>query len=416
MKTLKATFQIVTPMFIGGANQTVDDGIRPPSVKGVLRFWWRALNWGRLRSQASCDEAALALLHAEENRLFGATASDNSGGQGCFLLTVMHEPLSQRKPPIPRFTGKAYLAGMGLDKREALQPGEDFTIILVFRPLADQTAQENVMDVLRLLGLLGGIGSRNRRGFGSIVRLVQDNDRSRLPTQNEFEQNCNWLKSKLADYAQTTSSPFSALNAETLFCRSDSDYSSWDEAMENVGKIMNRYRTNGTSAIKNRDGAILDTAPADHRIVGGIGKYVRISPTNFPFFATDHNRVHAIASTSTVASPNDVPPNRSIFGLPHPYRFSSLNGTKVSFDFVPSWTADNTKGRRASPLFVHIAAFTNEQGRARYRPLLLLLPARFLPVNAQLDVSVHSSHVGDIPAPTDYTPIQNFLTTYFTSC
>ncbi len=47
MEKLEATFRIVTPMFIGGADQTPSDGIRPPSVKGALRFWWRALNWGR---------------------------------------------------------------------------------------------------------------------------------------------------------------------------------------------------------------------------------------------------------------------------------------------------------------------------------------------------------------------------------
>ena len=67
--TLTAEFKIVTPMFIGGADQSPSDGIRPPSVKGALRFWWRALNWGKFREAPGADDAAaLRALHEEEVR------------------------------------------------------------------------------------------------------------------------------------------------------------------------------------------------------------------------------------------------------------------------------------------------------------------------------------------------------------
>lgn len=42
---ITASYRIVTPMFIGDAKQEAS-GISPTSVKGALRFWWRALNWG----------------------------------------------------------------------------------------------------------------------------------------------------------------------------------------------------------------------------------------------------------------------------------------------------------------------------------------------------------------------------------
>ncbi|MGH8498283.1 MAG: type III-B CRISPR module RAMP protein Cmr1, partial [Methylococcales bacterium] len=89
MNEITATYRIVTPMFIGNADQTTDDRIRPPSVKGALRFWWRALNWGRFRS---ADADALRELHKEEARLFGIAADEERGGeQGCFLLKVSHK-------------------------------------------------------------------------------------------------------------------------------------------------------------------------------------------------------------------------------------------------------------------------------------------------------------------------------------
>ncbi len=46
MTVINATYRIVTPMFIGNAEQKADS-VRPPAIKGALRFWWRALNWGR---------------------------------------------------------------------------------------------------------------------------------------------------------------------------------------------------------------------------------------------------------------------------------------------------------------------------------------------------------------------------------
>lgn len=41
--TITATFEIVTPMFLGDADQKATS-IRPTAIKGALRFWWRALN------------------------------------------------------------------------------------------------------------------------------------------------------------------------------------------------------------------------------------------------------------------------------------------------------------------------------------------------------------------------------------
>jgi CRISPR-associated protein Cmr1 len=33
--------EVVTPMFLGGANN-LEAELRVPSIKGMLRFWWRA--------------------------------------------------------------------------------------------------------------------------------------------------------------------------------------------------------------------------------------------------------------------------------------------------------------------------------------------------------------------------------------
>jgi CRISPR-associated protein Cmr1 len=76
MKILEATYRIVTPMFIGDAEQKATD-LRPPSIKGTLRFWWRALNWGKYLKLAKGDIAqALQTLHIQESQLFGIAAQE----------------------------------------------------------------------------------------------------------------------------------------------------------------------------------------------------------------------------------------------------------------------------------------------------------------------------------------------------
>ena len=48
METIEATFKVVTPMFMSGADQSQAE-LRTASIKGALRFWWRALAWERLK-------------------------------------------------------------------------------------------------------------------------------------------------------------------------------------------------------------------------------------------------------------------------------------------------------------------------------------------------------------------------------
>lgn len=82
-------------------------------------------------------------------------------------------------------------------------------------------------------------------------------------------------------------------------------------------------------------------------------------------FRADHDDVLRV-------SKNNQPvklPERSEFGLPHNYFFSSTGG-KV--DIAP---AEDSRNRRASPLFIHIHRFPDGQ----HALVQALLPATFLP-------------------------------------
>ena len=90
MQYIEAEFEIVTPMFIGGAEpQSTNPTIRPPSIKGALRFWWRALAWKNcLKNSNNNQVEALKMLHQKEAELFGLAANDNQAGQGIISLKL----------------------------------------------------------------------------------------------------------------------------------------------------------------------------------------------------------------------------------------------------------------------------------------------------------------------------------------
>ena len=83
---LTATFAVTTPLFLGGADlQNGRPELRPPSIKGVLRFWWRALAWSR-------HDGDLSKIHSAEAELFGAAGDAKTGGQASSSAAVMPRP------------------------------------------------------------------------------------------------------------------------------------------------------------------------------------------------------------------------------------------------------------------------------------------------------------------------------------
>src|SRR3990172_5820707 len=43
MNTIEFQCETITPMFMGSADPQECE-LRPPSIKGAMRFWWRAIN------------------------------------------------------------------------------------------------------------------------------------------------------------------------------------------------------------------------------------------------------------------------------------------------------------------------------------------------------------------------------------
>jgi hypothetical protein len=151
------TVRLVSPTLVGGDTSKKPDNpstLRPPSVRGALRFWARAL---------STDPRGL------ESDLFGSTEK----GQRVGILSPSALPARWRN-----FTILAARAD-GRHRRfdaDVLVPGQQAT--LRFRLPSDLSVGERqkLAAVAWTWLHLGGIGLRSRRGLGSLLWVSKSND------------------------------------------------------------------------------------------------------------------------------------------------------------------------------------------------------------------------------------------------
>lgn len=376
--TVTATFRIVTPMFLGDADQNESD-IRPPSIKGALRFWWRALNWSRFANNNLNNEAqALCQLHDEEARLFGIAAGDVAGGQGVFLLNVTQSKIERSKTPFKDMSSsQLYLLGMGLGRsfkygnhklRNAIIDGE-FSVRLLFRPKCTLEDRKSIADALFAFGLMGALGSRARHGMGSISLKEWCGDDRQLPTT---KQEYKSVVIDLIGLRSNTSSPLTAFARETRIDLSATDKDVF-KLLTFIGTEQQMYRSFG------RKGTVL-------------GK------PKEPNFTADHDLIMNVTKGQRV----NKAPQRAVFGLPHNYVFSSnsdSNKEKADVDYAPNGTA----GRRSSPLFLHVHAL----GDGEFVALHCLFQSQFLPRKAQIRIKGRVST--NVPADVDWQVLHTYL-------
>jgi len=244
MHTLTATYRIVTPLFLGDADRKAT-AIRPPSVKGALRFWWRALNWGRFREGAD-DAAALKNLHEAEADLFGAAAEEKNEKRGQSRFFIEIEPGKYAgETGWPRNQTPSGYMGLGLfsmkghQQRESFREEQDFTITLRFRSETDDGCQRQIQDALIALSLFGGLGSRARRGFGSLALTKLNDVAYAVESKQDYAQQAQnlLLKYEIAQHLP----PFTAFSRQSHLALIATDRSA-RQTHAKLGAIYQQYR------------------------------------------------------------------------------------------------------------------------------------------------------------------------------
>jgi CRISPR-associated protein Cmr1 len=163
MHKIEATFRIVTPMFIAGADQGQAE-LRAPSIKGALRFWWRALAWSRFNGD-------LNAIRRQESSLFGDAGEH---GQSQMLMAIRGGLKGDQggdallnNDASRKYLGYGLFSMGGHSQRYAIPEGKTFHLTITMKD-DDADREEQLRGAIRALGLIGGLGSRSRNGFGSL--------------------------------------------------------------------------------------------------------------------------------------------------------------------------------------------------------------------------------------------------------
>lgn len=149
MRRLTLTLDIVTPLFLGGADPRGAPELRVSSFRGVLRYWLRAALGGVI---GDCDIDAL--LKAE------ATVFGDTRGVSPIEIRLSKSELCHRGyNPLPHKAMRFPFNGFN--------PGQNFQITFMDRQ-TDTVSWYAAVNALLLAVRFGGLGRRSRRGFGSL--------------------------------------------------------------------------------------------------------------------------------------------------------------------------------------------------------------------------------------------------------
>jgi CRISPR-associated protein Cmr1 len=176
IRQISVRLEVVTPILGGGVQtRSVDeiDVIRVPSVRGHLRFWWRALYaWQHPTVQA---------LRKRESTLWGCAAT-NDGGRSAIEVRIRVDrygdidssDIRLNDSRDGRATPGAYALWPAREERRTKTltaprraPGTQFHLTLTATP----DCEAEVRNAVRAWILFGGYGGRTRRGLGSLTVL-----------------------------------------------------------------------------------------------------------------------------------------------------------------------------------------------------------------------------------------------------
>jgi len=317
-------YDILTPMFLGGPSQEETE-LRVPSIKGMLRFWYRALDphydpHERILFGNGGTDAAQSMLllrckpgpRANETMRWDDVRAkqfdQGSGRQTKNGLTYLGFPFSMR----------------GNDERKAMVPGANFTLEVTCRRASPKELNEGVTPLRAALastwalGHFGSLGMRARRGFGAVSLVdwkleplesqsVNAEDLAALPLLRSSSNPSQWatgarqgldtIRGWFGPYDDKAKllNPHFGPRADFVLGRESVPRKDWRRAMFSLGQTLQDFR---------------QRKQPDYDIV----------------------KDHVLSESPQGGRRMERVPNRVTFGLPLAFRFSSVpNGRPVNF-------------------------------------------------------------------------------------
>ena len=162
--------------------QADDCDLRPATLRGLLRWWWRTMHAGFVDTET---------LRRMESLLWG----DTNGGS---LIQISMSPDKNRAPS--PFEYRGYLSYGVARERVVRSAGSSWRLRMVARRgrrlegLTPEIVRDQAVTPLWLLCNYGGVGSKGRKGYGSLEMSPSPADWSRDKVENTAQEFRDWLE------------------------------------------------------------------------------------------------------------------------------------------------------------------------------------------------------------------------------
>jgi len=358
MKSMEIRVTFLTPAFLYGADQNKPE-FRIPSLIGQMRYWWRITqDWSDIKN-----------LREKEGEVFG-----NKARAKPFFIYLKAKPdfTIPQPEPVPQKNGGQATDRLGNPLFKF--PSEHSGISYFFYPFmrrpapfswlpakltvslhinftsssSDETMRQVFLSLF-LLGRFGGLGSRSRRGAGGVD----------LNGHELFDLTENHLLDYIAASGDKKTLPghayfslidpkspiFRALSNSALrFKQFKPEASTWQETLNPIGCIMQRFRTK-------------------QRLLGGNTSGVD------PDFVREAKDLHQYYENPSTDPPSAL--SKDAFGLPRVINFTSCRPAAWNALTISPYKKEREEikeMRRASPLHITV----NRDSNQYYCTLLIL--------------------------------------------
>jgi CRISPR-associated protein Cmr1 len=270
METITFTCKVITPMFLSGADGQTPE-LRAPSIKGAMRFWWRAMH----------GEEDLAKLKKREEEIFGG--GGESAHRSSFSIHVSdgqqdlkihpdfwkdigcekrfnrnnQEYIDSRNAKYKGIAYVFYSTFMDYENLKTPIVDGDFKIRFMFKNSEKENILDDIIDAFKGVVYIGGIGARSRRGAGSIsvidihvsTGLKSEEEKLRqkffpdIKSRFDLEK---FIKNNSFSNNQKNNS-FSNLNSAKIYLF-DEKYN-WKDALESIAMPYKEFRDKNKSLI-----------------------------------------------------------------------------------------------------------------------------------------------------------------------
>lgn len=325
MKSIVFDLEATTPVFMSGADQSRCE-FRAQSIKGLLRFWYRALFPDSLKEESVLwgsteDRSPVEVIVRSIDRPVEDLASYPSWNRGHAPYLAYGLKWQQKGE-----WGKVFYRD-----RSAFNYGKRFSLTMKFRRLLSRTQQTRILLSLQALLLLGGVGGRSRRGLGSL-RVLPEQPGERNPesvptlcftSRDQYVASLKGLLNQVG-LSPETKPDHTALSSQSRIIVSQ-EFANAKVALQSINSLFLNFRTFKKNNPSERN------------------------------FESDHDIVLAFLYDTNFKARSRNTPERCAFGLPHNYFYmNSVYSLRLTQNSIKKWS--NRFCNDAEPLLKSLQA------------------------------------------------------------